>query len=119
MVMMTLILSKQKCKKKVTMLSIENAWALQIYIPKWTILDTCLHRSFKFEDFIKALEFVNKIGKMTEKEGHYPDIEFGWGYVNIDITTPSINGINMNDFIIAAKIDDIVKLDAPPEEDYL
>ena len=45
-------------------------------------------------------------GKISEEEGHHPDIMFGWGYVKINITTHAIEGLSENDFILAAKIDE-------------
>ena len=47
------------------------------------------------------------MGKISEEEGHHPDIMFGWGYAKISITTHAINGLSENDFILAAKIDKI------------
>ena len=66
-----------------------------------------LIKKFKFENFIKSLEFVNKIGVIAEKEGHHPDIYFGWGYTKIKIFTHAIQGLAESDFILAAKIDKI------------
>ena len=64
-----------------------------------------LHKKFKFENFIKSQNFVNEVGKISEEEGHHPDISFGWGYAEIKITTHAIKGLSENDFILAAKID--------------
>ncbi len=64
-----------------------------------------LNKKFIFKNFSKSLEFVNQIGKISEQEGHHPDITFGWGYVEIKITTHAIEGLSENDFILAAKID--------------
>ena len=47
----------------------------------------------------------NLVGKVAEFEKHHPDIEFGWGYAKINITTHAIEGLSENDFILAAKID--------------
>ena len=66
-----------------------------------------LEKHFKFKNFSESQNFVNKISKVAESEGHHPEISFGWGYVNIKITTHAIEGLSMNDFIIAAKIDEI------------
>ena len=48
---------------------------------------------------------MNEVGKISEEEGHHPDIIFGWGYAKINITTHAIEGLSENDFILAAKID--------------
>ena len=44
---------------------------------------------------------------ISEEEGHHPDISFGWGYAEIKITTHAIEGLSENDFILAAKIDQL------------
>ena len=64
-------------------------------------------KDFKFENFVKSQSFVNKVGELAEKEGHHPDICFGWGYAKIKIFTHSIKGLHESDFVLAAKIDKI------------
>ncbi len=66
-----------------------------------------LEKNYKFENFAESQNFVNKVGKISEEEGHHPDISFGWGYAKINITTHAIEGLSENDFILAAKIDQI------------
>ena len=66
-----------------------------------------ISKNFKFKDFAQALVFVNKVGLLAESEGHHPDIELGWGRVKISLTTHAIKGLSENDFIMAAKIDEI------------
>ena len=70
----------------------------------------CLEKSFSFKNFKESLKFVNKVGKISEEEGHHPDINFGWGYAKIAITTHAIKGLSENDFILAAKIDQITNV---------
>ena len=64
-----------------------------------------LEKNFKFKNFKDSQNFVNNVSDISEKEGHHPDITFGWGYVRINITTHAIEGLSENDFILAAKID--------------
>jgi 4a-hydroxytetrahydrobiopterin dehydratase len=64
-----------------------------------------LEKNFKFKNFLESQKFVNEVGKISEKEGHHPDINFGWGYAKVSITTHAIEGLSENDFILAAKID--------------
>jgi 4a-hydroxytetrahydrobiopterin dehydratase len=66
-----------------------------------------LEKNFKFDNFQKSQNFVNEVGKISEEEGHHPDIAFGWGYAKINITTHAIEGLSENDFILASKIDQI------------
>ena len=67
-----------------------------------------LSKKFKFENFLNSQKFINEVGKISEEEGHHPDILFGWGYAEIKITTHAIKGLSENDFILAAKIDKII-----------
>ena len=66
-----------------------------------------LNKRFNFNTFIESQEFINKVGEISEDEGHHPDISFGWGYAEIKITTHAIEGLSENDFILAAKIDQL------------
>jgi 4a-hydroxytetrahydrobiopterin dehydratase len=66
-----------------------------------------LNKKFNFKNFLESQNFINKVGEISENEGHHPDILFGWGYAEIKITTHAIEGLSENDFILAAKIDSI------------
>ena len=66
-----------------------------------------LEKNFKFKNFLDSQNFINKVSKISEKENHHPDLSFGWGYAKIVITTHAIEGLSENDFILAAKIDQI------------
>ena len=69
-----------------------------------------LKKKFTFKNFISSQQFIDKVGKISEEEGHHPDIKFGWGYAEIKITTHAIEGLSKNDFILAAKIDHITNV---------
>ncbi len=74
----------------------------------WKVIDEHkLEREFKFKDFKEALDFVNKVGALAEEEQHHPDIYLTWGKVKINLWTHKINGLHTNDFILAAKIDEL------------
>ncbi len=66
-----------------------------------------LERKFNFKNFLESQKFVNQVGDIAEKEGHHPDIVFGWGYAIIQIFTHKIKGLVESDFILAAKINKI------------
>ena len=70
----------------------------------------CLIKKFKFKNFLESQNFINKVGEISENEGHHPDIFFGWGYAEIKITTHAIEGLSENDFILAAKIDQLISV---------
>ena len=69
-----------------------------------------LNKKFKFKNFIDSQNFINRVGEISENEGHHPDILFGWGYAEIKITTHAIEGLSENDFILAAKIDQLINV---------
>lgn len=99
------------CEGKVAKLTLEEAQKLHQEVPEWTLHKegTTLTREYVFKDFKKALEFVNAIGKVAEEEWHHPDISFGWGRVEVTFTTHSIGGLAENDFIMAAKVNELEK----------
>ena len=66
-----------------------------------------LEKDFKFSNFLESQRFINKVGDIAEREGHHPDIVFGWGYAKIKIFTHAIKGLAESDFILAAKLDKI------------
>ena len=66
-----------------------------------------LSKGFKFTNFADALEFVNRVGRLAEAEGHHPDVAFGWGYARLTLYTHAIDGLSESDFILAAKIDEM------------
>ena len=68
-----------------------------------------LIKEFSFKNFISSKMFVNKVGDIAEKEGHHPDISYGWGYAKIKIYTHAIQGLAESDFILASKVDKIAK----------
>jgi 4a-hydroxytetrahydrobiopterin dehydratase len=67
-----------------------------------------LKKNFSFINFLESQKFINNVGRISEEEGHHPDIKFGWGYAEIKISTHAIEGLSENDFILAAKIDQII-----------
>ena len=98
------------CEGGVAPFDISEIHKYQKKVDGWDITEGAdkiffLSKKFKFENFLKSQDFVNKVGKISEQEGHHPDILFGWGYAEIKVTTHAIKGLSENDFILAAKID--------------
>ena len=94
------------CEGGATALSLTAAQTLLAQTPGWDFADDgrAIIRKFKFKNFKQSLAFVNKLGEIAEKEGHHPDITFGWGYAEICFTTHAIKGLHQNDFIMASKV---------------
>ena len=69
-----------------------------------------LEKKFKFADFQTALDFVVGVGKISEEQGHHPNINLSWGKVVIVLYTHKIDGLHKNDFILAAKIEQLYNI---------
>ena len=112
---MTDLLNKKciPCEGGVIPFDISEIHKYQKKIDGWDVIKNnsniyLLEKKFTFKNFIESQNFVNEVGKISEQEGHHPDILFGWGYAKINITTHAIEGLSENDFILAAKIDKIL-----------
>ena len=74
----------------------------------WHIIDEHhLEKELSFKNFKEALAYTNQIGALAEKEGHHPDIHLSYGKVKILLWTHKIDGLSENDFILAAKYDNL------------
>lgn len=74
----------------------------------WEVVDGHhLQKSFEFPDFATALDFVNRVGELAESEGHHPDLHLSWGRVEVEIWTHAVDGLTENDFVLAAKIEEL------------
>ncbi|HEU4523354.1 MAG TPA: 4a-hydroxytetrahydrobiopterin dehydratase [Thermoanaerobaculia bacterium] len=75
----------------------------------WQVVDEHhLAKEYRFPDFAEALSFTNAVGAVAEREGHHPDIHLAWGKAGVTIWTHKIDGLTRSDFILAAKIDEIL-----------
>lgn len=75
---------------------------------EWEVEETHkLYRKFKFKDFKEAMAFVNKVAEIAEEEQHHPDIALFYNIVKLTLWTHAISGLSENDFIMAAKIDEL------------
>ena len=80
-------------------------------VPEWSVEDRevvkRLERVFRFGDFRSALEFTNRVGEIAEAQGHHPALLTEWGRVTVTWWTHKIKGLHRNDFIMAAKTDEV------------
>ena len=100
------------CEGGVLPFDISEIHKYQKKVDGWDILKNekkkfYLYKKYKFKNFLESQIFINKVGETSENEGHHPDVLFGWGYAEIKITTHAIEGLSENDFILAAKIDQL------------
>ena len=99
------------CRAGEPTLTESEIYMLQPQIPEWQVKEVegmkRLERVFKFKNFAQALEFTNKVGAIAEEEDHHPLIVTEWGRTTIQWWTHKIGGLHKNDFIMAAKTDQI------------
>ena len=89
-------LPEEECKKNLSEL---QGWQLEG--------NQKISKVFKFKDFKEAISFVNKIAEIAEAEQHHPDIKINYNRVAIELSTHAIKGLSTNDFIMAAKIENV------------
>ena len=96
------------CESGVPPVSPEERQQMLKELRGWEIVgDHHLSRTFKFSNFVDALDWTNKLGALAEEQGHHPDIYLTWGKVKVDVWTHKIDNLSEADFILAAKIDRI------------
>ena len=74
-------------------------------LPGWERKGEAIEKSFKCEDFVGSVRFVERIVKPAEAMGHHPDLAISWDTVTVTITTHSEGGLTANDFELAGRID--------------
>lgn len=84
---------------------------LLLHVHQWEVQEVDgmkrLQKSFKFKNFVQALDFTNKVGAVAEEENHHPLMITEWGRVTLEWWTHKIGGLHKNDFIMAAKSDEL------------
>lgn len=88
-------------------LSDEDARTMMEEVPGWEIVDNTIQRTFRLSNFVTAMDFANKITPIAEQENHHPDLHVSWGKVRVELSTHKIGGLSRNDFILAAKINQL------------
>ncbi len=76
--------------------------------PDWSASNGRLSRRFALKGYPAAHMLANAAAFLAEREGHHPDIAFGWGWCEVTWWTHTVGGLSMNDFICAAKLDVLV-----------
>jgi 4a-hydroxytetrahydrobiopterin dehydratase len=80
-------------------------------VPEWQVVEVDgvnrLVRLYKFKNFRQALDFTAKVGELAEQQDHHPLIQTEWGRVTVSWWTHKIKGLHRNDFIMAARTDEL------------
>ena len=104
------------CRPTSPRVTAEDIDELRPQIPDWGLdqvdgIDR-LRRAFKFRDYSGALVFVLTLGRAAEDEGHHPRMTIEWGSVEVEWWTHAIKGLHRNDFVMAAKTDELYRKSA-------
>ncbi|MDW8365022.1 MAG: 4a-hydroxytetrahydrobiopterin dehydratase [Abditibacteriales bacterium] len=101
------------CRRDAPQVTAAEVAELKPQIPDWEIVERDgirrLERVFSFANFADALAFTQKVGALAEEEGHHPAILTEWGKVTVTWWTHKIKGLHRNDFIMAAKTDELFR----------
>ena len=72
-------------------------------LPGWVRTNGMIEKEYKFDSYLKGLDFAHDVGKLAEEQDHHPDILIKWRRVRLSLSTHSVKGLSENDFILAAK----------------
>lgn len=97
------------CEGGVAPMTVVKARALLKETPGWELDGKKIRRTFTFKNFKATMAFVNNVADLAEAEGHHPDMGVHWGRVDMEFWTHAIDGLSENDFIMAAKVNEIAK----------
>ena len=81
-------------------------------IPEWELEKKHIERTFEFDDFADAIDFVNSVAEVADEEEHHPDIDIRWNKVTLVLSTHSEGGLTHNDLELAHRINDVAGQDA-------
>lgn len=99
------------CRKDAPRVTEAEVAELKPQIPDWELIKRDgvpqLQREFRFPDFAQALAFTDRVGALAEQEGHHPALLTEWGKVTVTWWTHKIRGLHRNDFVMAAKTDQL------------
>jgi 4a-hydroxytetrahydrobiopterin dehydratase len=97
------------CERGTPPMAADRAASLLVELQGWEIERSDGHeqlvKTYRFRDFVQAVDFVNRITPLAEAEGHHPDLLVTWGRVRVQLWTHAAGGLTENDFVLAAKID--------------
>ncbi len=99
------------CKGDVPALTDDEISELHLQTPMWQVADVDgvkrLRRNFKFDNYLDGVEFASRVGKQADMQDHHPTIIIRYQQVAVEWYTHAINGLHRNDFVMAAKSDEL------------
>jgi len=96
------------CEGGTPPLTPEQIQQLLPQVNDWQVLENKhIEKNFTFKDFKELMQFVNRVADVAEAEGHHPDLHIFYNKLRIELWTHAVKGLSENDFILAAKIDEL------------
>ena len=99
------------CRGGVPPLTPDEIRELSPQVPGWRVVEregvSRIEREFGFPDFRSAMAFAVRVGELADAEDHHPDLHVAWGRVRVETWTHKIRGLHRNDFVLAAKVDEL------------
>ena len=99
------------CRRDAPQVTEAEIAELHPQVAEWELVEVDgvrrLRRTFSVPDFAAALELTNRIGEIAEREGHHPALLTEWGRVTVEWWTHKIRGLHRNDFVMAAKTNEV------------
>lgn len=86
-------------------LDAKTAASYAVQVPTWVVDSTSISRAFDFADYYRTIAFVNLVAYIAHREDHHPALDVGYNRCVVTFSTHSVQGLSINDFICAAKID--------------
>lgn len=99
------------CEGDMPPMNRQEAELLLEQVSGWKIDQNQLTKDFNFKNFRQALNFVNRVGEIAEAEAHHPDIYIWYNKVRLNLSTHAAKGLTENDFILAAKVNELIDLE--------
>ena len=88
-------------------LNAKKIYAALKEVPAWLKRRQSIRRTFKFEEFLQAIAFVNRVARRAQKLNHHPDIDIRYDKVTLKLTTHDAGGLTKKDFMLARQCDEI------------
>ena len=98
------------CEKGTPPLPPDRVKAMLKEIPGWEQKGGEIARTFPFKNYYETVAFVNAAAWVSHREDHHPDLEVGYNKCRVRYSTHSVGGLSENDFICAAKLEQLFKL---------
>lgn len=97
------------CEGGIPALTLDESKKFLAEVKGWQLINDnkFISRRFGFKNFYQTMAFVNAVAWIANQENHHPDLEVGYSYCVVKYQTHAVNGLTKNDFICAAKIDNL------------